>query len=90
MVRIIAQGRFDVNEENIGGAVFLDRIQGASWLFLSDEQLTSISEDQSMKREPLYNTRLLPCHAYLIHEERYMIEHDPLGRFVPGHYRQNF
>jgi len=41
--------------------------------FLSEEQLASMSEDRSMNREPLY-TRLLPCHVYLIHDERYMNE----------------
>ena len=39
MVRIIAQGQFDVNEENKEGAVLLTRAQGTDGLFLPDERL---------------------------------------------------
>ena len=91
MVRIIAQGQFDVNEENECGEVFLVRTQGAWWFFLVGRATYLMSEDRSVNREPLYNNiRLLPCQAYPIHGERYMNGYDPLGRFVPGQCWQNF
>ena len=43
MVRIIAQGQFDVNEENIGGAVFWPGFREHDGFFLRDEQLASLS-----------------------------------------------
>ena len=53
VVRIIAQGQFDVNEENIGGAVFWPGYREHDGFFLRDEQLASLNEDRSMDRNPL-------------------------------------
>ena len=53
MVRIIAQGQFDVNEENMGSAVFWPGHRTHDGFFLRDEQLASLSEDRSMDQDPL-------------------------------------
>jgi hypothetical protein len=65
VVRIIAQGQFDVNEENIGGAVFWPGYREHDGFFLQDEQLASLSGIEICIAILYYVHDLavsLPCH----------------------------
>ena len=65
MVRIIAQGQFDVNGENKEGAVLVGPSTGDRMAFSCRMNgFVSVSEDRCIDRD-IRCVRLPPCRAYL-------------------------
>ena len=65
MVQIIAQGQFDVNEENIEDADFVGLSTGNRMVFFCRMNgFVSVSEDRCIDRD-IRCVRLPPCRAYL-------------------------
>ena len=89
MVRIIAQGQFDVNKENIEGAVLVGSSTGNRMVFSCRmRDLVSVSEDRGIDRDILYVSGCF--RAVPISRNRDVgMNLNPLNRFVPGQYRRN-